>query len=60
MLMRSRSTRLFIVLLHMVGVSRNLPKITSISQLSWNVGIVGVLPQHIISNIIDLSTVGDD
>jgi len=44
----------------MVGVSRNLPKITSISQLSWNVGIVGVLPQHIISNIIDLSTVGDD
>lgn len=54
--MKSRSRRLFIVLLHMVGISRNLPKIIS-SQFSWNVGLVGVNPQHIKANVIDISTI---
>ena len=38
----------------MVGVSRNLPKITS-KSFTWNVGIVGVHPQHILSEYIDLT-----
>lgn len=42
------------VLIHMVGISRNLPKITS-KRLSWNVGIVGVHPQHIYSEYLDLA-----
>ena len=54
--MKSRSRRLFIVLLHMVGISRNLPKIIS-SQFSWNVGLVGVNPQHIKATVIDVSTI---
>ena len=40
----------------MVGISRNLPKIIS-SQFSWNVGLVGVNPQHIKANAIDISTI---
>lgn len=53
--MRSRSSRLFIVLLHLVGVSTNLPK--HYSQYVWN-GIVGVHPVDILSETLELDAVG--
>lgn len=55
MQMRSRSSRLFIVLLHLVGVSTNLPK--HYSQYIWN-GIVGVHPVDILSETLELDAVG--
>ena len=55
MQMRSRSSRLFIVLLHLVGVSTNLPK--HYSQYVWN-GIVGVHPVDILSETLELHAVG--
>jgi len=59
--MRSRSSRLFVVLLHLVGISKNFPQnlysnngsITSV--LLWNVGIVGVNPHSILSETLNLS-----
>lgn len=49
--MRSRSSRLFIVLLHLVGVPTNLP----LNSSFWNVGIVGVHPVAIVLDKLHLN-----
>mmetsp|Transcript_8848 Transcript_8848/g.11761 ORF Transcript_8848/g.11761 Transcript_8848/m.11761 type:complete len:743 (+) Transcript_8848:533-2761(+) len=54
--MRSRSSRLFIVLLHLVGVSTNLPRPGY--SYWWNVGIVGVHPMAILFESLDLKHAG--
>lgn len=52
--MRSRSSRLFIVLLHLVGVSTNLPA----KLWDWNVGIVGAHPTAILLERLELESAG--
>mmetsp|Transcript_49304 Transcript_49304/g.148439 ORF Transcript_49304/g.148439 Transcript_49304/m.148439 type:complete len:104 (+) Transcript_49304:547-858(+) len=52
--MRSRSSRLFIVLLHLVGVSTNLPT----KLWDWNVGIVGAHPMAILLERLELESAG--
>jgi hypothetical protein len=52
--MRSRSSRLFIVLLHLVGVSTNLPR-----RLTNGVGIVGVHPMAILLERLSLEDFDD-
>ena len=54
--MRDRANRLFIVLLHLVGVSRNLPP-TPWGAPSWQ-GIVGVQPMAIFLETLQLETAG--
>lgn len=60
--MRSRSSRLFIVLLHLVGVSTNLPGNSFIAVLFPNgqsgVGIVGVNPLAILLEPLELQVAG--
>lgn len=55
--MRRRSSRLFLVLLHLVGVSTNLPR-NSPGYSFWNVGIIGVHPMAILLESLDLRSVG--
>lgn len=52
--MRSRSSRLFIVLLHLVGVSTNLPA----KLWDWNVGIVGAHPMAVLLERLELESAG--
>ena len=52
--MRSRSSRLFIVLLHLVGVRTNLP----LNSSFWKVGIVGVHPISITLDNLQLDPIG--
>ena len=52
--MRSRSSRLFIVLLHLVGVRTNLP----LNSSFWKVGIVGVHPIAIVLEDLKLDPKG--
>jgi len=60
--MRSRSSRLFIVLLHLVGVSTNLPGNSFIAALFPNgqsgTGIVGVNPLAILLEPLELQVAG--
>jgi hypothetical protein len=52
--MRSRSSRLFVVLLHLVGVSNNLPN----HPFQRTVGIVGVHPLSILLEPLELQAAG--
>jgi len=52
--MRSRSSRLFIVLLHLVGVSTNIPK-----RRGSHIGIVGVHPMSILLERLELEAFAD-
>ena len=52
--MRSRSSRLFIVLLHLVGVSTNLPR-----RHGSHLGIVGVHPMAILLERLSLEDFED-
>lgn len=52
--MRSRSSRLFVVLLHLVGVSNNLPN----NPFQGSVGIVGVHPLSILLEPLELQAAG--
>lgn len=55
MLARTRSTRLFVVLLHLVGVSTDLPP-SSLFRIFWNdAGIVGVNPASVLLESSDPS-----
>jgi len=60
--MRSRSSRLFIVLLHLVGVSTNLPGNSFLAALFPNgqtgTGIVGVNPLAILLEPLELQVAG--
>jgi len=60
--MRSRSSRLFIVLLHLVGVSTNLPGNSFLAALFPNgqtgMGIVGVNPLAILLEPLELRVAG--
>jgi len=60
--MRSRSSRLFIVLLHLVGVSTNLPGNSFLAALFPNgqsgMGIVGVNPLAILLEPLELQVAG--
>ena len=59
--MRTRSSRLFIVLLHLVGLSTNLPKHPFLAALFPNgngVGIVGVHPLSILLEPLELQEAG--
>lgn len=59
--MRSRSSRLFIVLLHLVGVSTNLPGNSFLAALfnsQTGMGIVGVHPLAIILEPLELRAAG--
>lgn len=52
--MRSRSSRLFIVLLHLVGVSTNVPR-----RHGSHLGIVGVNPVAILLERLELQEFDD-
>ena len=52
--MRSRSSRLSVVLLHLVGVSTNLPR----NPFESGVGIVGVHPLSILLEPLELQAAG--
>ena len=59
--MRSRSSRLFIVLLHLVGVSTHLPRNSFFAALFPNgngIGIVGVHPLSILLEPLELQAAG--
>jgi len=61
--MRSRSSRLFVVLLHLVGVSTNLPRNPFLAafhpdNLRSGVGIVGVHPLSILLEPLELQAAG--
>ncbi len=51
--MRSRSSRLFVVLLHLVGISNNLP-----NNPFKRVGIIGVHPLSILLEPLELQAAG--
>jgi len=57
--MRSRSRRLFVVLLHLVGVSTNLPHRTGDHRRQQIPGIVGVNPSPIVLERLDLHAYQD-
>lgn len=52
--MRSRSSRLFVVLLHLVGISNNLPN----NPFKRGVGIIGVHPLSILLEPLELQAAG--
>lgn len=59
--MRSRSSRLFVVLLHLVGVSTNLPRNSFLAAFFPNglpSGIVGVNPMTILLEPLELKAAG--
>ncbi len=58
--MRSRSSRLFVVLLHLVGVSTNFPRNPFLAALypESGIGIVGVHPLSILLEPLELQAAG--
>jgi len=62
--MRSRSSRLFVVLLHLVGVSTNFPRNPLLAAIypdslpMSSVGIVGVHPLSILLEPLELQAAG--